>query len=312
MAKHNGGSAHQRAMWGTPKRDKRTIPTGQDTHAAIKWLRSIGLASMVFGWAGVLMTVYYWYAIGAIYCAFILLFLDVFLASELRIMPRWRFFFMALLVILAAMFHFGFVFSKTYLAIAGEAPDAKYDRQTLYGIDWHPEFTELIVHVMNESSSDYSDLNFKVKTDIPVVAISQITQIPDVTFDGTEGVTLGYEENDPSGVGKKIVPLRLLATQDGYRVRCGKLRQGQWLTLILALGEIKMRGHYDQVPPEDKNYVVEGKSPAFTYWLGHPEGDVYQPRTNPSWVKVDGDFVAKYRRRTISKHWNFPLTATPQ
>jgi hypothetical protein len=104
------------------------------------------------------------------------------------------------------------------------------------------------------------------------------------------------------------IPLILLATDAGYRMRCPHLPAHTDIQITLALADIRWDpSEPSNVPIKqeiaDKNYIFRTKFDDFSaYWLGHSDGSDYTPRpTSDEWIKLDGEYTATQRTRTVSQ-----------
>jgi hypothetical protein len=215
-------------------------------------------------------------------------------------------------IMFAAMivgFSYAVVFVKSPLQVSAFITDAEYPvGETIAGIAWRPEFSELQVWLSNPSRSGYDDLNIVVRPSSAVAKIGQATNVPDVSFEDKNGLTTRLTTITPSDQ-RTGLPLDLLATDAGYRVRCPHLPAHTEIKLVLAFVDMKwpVPAYVNQLPPQqkfqDSNYVVRVKFDDFsTYWQGHPNTDMYAPRPRfAERIKVEGEYVGGQRIRSISQ-----------
>jgi hypothetical protein len=277
----------------------------------IKWTRTAGVGAELFGWGGLVWAGWFWPGVALIYAGFLLLIIDVWLAPELRGYRRWKVGIVVILVALCGAFSWGIVFVKAPLGIAAWVTDAEYppDSRKIAGIVWRPEFTELQVWISNSSDRNYEDVDLVIRPTSAIAAIAQLTAVPNVSFEDKNGFGVRLMDVNPTAGTKSEIPLVLLATDTGYRMRCQHLSAGTSIKIVAALSDIKwnppaQRSHLPiEEQAREKDYIVRFKFDDFsTYWLGHPDGDVYAPRpTSSEWVKVEGNYDAAQRRRSISQ-----------
>lgn len=200
--------------------------------------------------------------------------------------------------------------------------DSEYPSGTNLGnIPWSPRFSDLRVIIPNESDSDYRDIDLVLRPDAPVAAIGQITNLPDVTFSPvaepsfTQQLVIG-------ATGQRITnPLVLVASDSGYRMRCGLLPHKRKLEIILAVAEIvdfPKPGSKRTVKPDfgmsDRGYVLRigmtnNESKVETAnWYGHGTDaggrieDVYKKnRPVPKTVWIEGRYMADGEDLTIAQ-----------
>jgi hypothetical protein len=209
--------------------------------------------------------------------------------------------------LLAGAFSWGIVFVKAPLHVAAFVTDAEHPSgTTIAGISFRPEFTELQVRILNPSDRAYEDLSLVIRPTEPVAAIAQLTNLPGVSFEEKNGFFSRTMSIEPGETKANAIRLDLLATDAGYRMHCGRLPAGAFITIVIALADIKWtpqkskRPAYENV--HDKDFVQRHKMEDFsTYWLGYKDADVYAPRPNPWWVKVEGEYNVALRTRSISQ-----------
>jgi hypothetical protein len=284
-------------------------------HPIFKWLRTAGGAAELFGWGGLMLAGWFWTGVTFIYAGFLLLVVDVWFEPELKRYTGWRVVIGLLLLVFATAFSLRVVFVNAPLDISAFSNSAEYPiGTTIAGISWRPEFSELLVSVRNPSEKNYDDVNLLIRPAFPIAAIAQQTSVPNVSFEDKNGFTMRLMEVTNANV--TGVPLILLATDAGYRMRCSHLAAGEIIKVEIALVDIK----WNPAPPEsysgrttqeeklkDRNYIVRAKFDDFSsYWLGHANGDDYAPRpTSSEWVKVEGQYTASERTRWVSQKLQF-------
>jgi hypothetical protein len=147
-------------------------------------------------------------------------------------------------------------------------------------------------------SITYAILN---KPNEPVVAIAQITNVPNVSF---------HEANIMSPVRQAIVtpsgeatvnPLILIASSCGYKVHCDRLPAKDHIELELAIANVKAPGVLTDLA--DRLYwlkITYGSPSACAEWWGHAViSDLYDLRRAATSVQVDGEYTVAQRRRSI-------------
>jgi hypothetical protein len=210
---------------------------------------------------------------------------------------------------LSAAFTQWFVLVPGPLPVYASVTDGEYPPGTkVGGIAWKPQFTELKVSIQNPTNKPYEDLNILLRPNEPVAAISQISDLPEVSFQDNNGGMTRLFDIDQSGI-SKVAPLALLGTDAGYRVQCHRLPAHSTLKIVMALADFKWAPaeHHPGLDPgkavRESNYVVKMRFDDFSsYWLGHEDGDVYAPRpsSSPS-IKVEADYLLAHRPRHLSQ-----------
>jgi hypothetical protein len=276
-------------------------------HPIYRWIRATGIGSEAFGWGSLMLAGQFVIGAALIYLGFLLLAIDLWVEPDLRGKTVWRVVFTGFIVLLAAAFSWGMVFVDDALDVSGLVTDAEYAQGTkISGVAWRPEFTELNVMMVNPTDRVYEDLNLVIRPTEPVIAIEQISDFPGVSFVDKNDFMARMLDISPSG-SSKAIPLDLLATDAGYRVRCPRLPAHSTLKILIALGNLRWdpRPHFNTPVEEqarDSDYVLKVKFDDFsTYWEGHREGAVYTPRPSIEWFKVEGDFVVTMQKRKIDK-----------
>jgi len=247
----------------------------------------------------------FWAAVSLIYVGFLALAFDPWIEPKFRHKTIWlRISVSVVVVALAGFFSWAFVFVSCPLAISGVQTPGSYPAgQTISGIQWKPEFTEVQLWIRNQSDVDYEDINILVRPAEPVVAIAQASSVPGVSFEDNDVSSMRWTNT------KSVIPSDLLATDAGYRVRCPHLQANTTIALIIAVAEVKSNPTKTKGQPlenqfHDRDYVLKERfSKDFsTYWYGHRDGDVYlSTGHSQQWIVLDGAYTSLHRRRSILK-----------
>jgi hypothetical protein len=270
-------------------------------------LRTTGAASLLLGLGVVFLAGWFWVGVAFIYSTFLLIGFDLWNEPKLQHEKLLRIVFIGLLFLGAAAFSSAFVFVAAPLDVSGLVTDGEYPLgSVISGIPWRPEFTELIIDIVNPTDRAYEDLNIVIRPTEPVVAVEQITTVPGVSFEDKNGFISHVLDIPPYGT-SKVVPLDLLATDAGYRMRCSHLPAHSALKVEMALADIKWNPSPKTNAPIEEtvrqsDYVMRIKFDDFSsYWKGHKDADVYTPRPSIEWFKVEGNYTAMQRERSISE-----------
>jgi hypothetical protein len=278
----------------------------------IAYIRSTGFVSLLIGGASMMQQPeYYWLAVSLVYIGLTALALDAFFEKWRKVWMRWLAITAVILIILA--FSWIWVFVEAPIDVVAMAINAEYPPDySVGGIKWRPEFTELNVEVHNPTSRSYYDLDLLVRTNMPIVAITQTSDLSDVLIESFHGPSLRQILVSGSTGSKKANPLVLVATDAGYKVYCGKLPGHKTLKLVVAIADIR----WNPSPPQpqrydfgifEKDYILRLQSDVenggkWTYWYGHPDGNPFTPRPAVDHVKISGDYVAAQKKRTIERN----------
>lgn len=294
-----------------PRSRKRTVK--EKVREILGWLRAIGFGSTVLG--GVVLTQtpeFFHYSVGLVYIGIVLIGLDLYFEPFFERLKLYAKIAIGLIfVIVVAGFSKAVVFVKSPLDVSAFMTDAEYPAgEVIAGIKWRPEFTELQVRISNPSGRPYDDLNIVIRPTSAVAAIAQDTNIPDVSFEDKNGFIAHLIDTDLIHEKSTAIHLDLLATDAGYRVRCGHLPAHTTIRVIMALADIKWcpSAELHQMPlaeqVRDPRNILRFRADDFsTYWKGHLTGDVYASRpTSTEFVQVDGDYIGAQRIRHITQH----------
>ena len=276
-------------------------------HPFIKWLRTTGIASGVFGLGALLIGDLFLPGVCCIYFSFALLALDVWLEPDFYDKPRWKLSAWAAILIAVVGFSWKIVFVRAPLNVFALMTNGEYEAGTvLSGISWKPEFTELDVDITNPTDRAYEDIDLVIKPNNSIAAIAQSTAFSGVTFEDADSVAVGLLDKNFDLGTSKAIPIVLLATDVGYRMRCLRLPARSTIKIVIALADVKWDPHPEPTVPLEKRvrepgYIMRIKDDCATYWFGHKEGNVYAPRpTSTDWVKIEGDYLVLHRTRHVS------------
>jgi hypothetical protein len=300
-------SVHSEPTEEEPK-TRRSSPKKPSAHSLLVWLRGAGIASFIFGLGTMIFAGWYWVGVVLIYVAFLLVATDLWFETSLS--KSARVIGIILIALVIAGFSVGFVFVDAPLPVTAYVTDGEYPEGTdISGIPWKPQFTELRVQFDNNTDRTYEDLNIVIRPNDAVAAITQSTNVPSVSFEDKNDMSERIVDVDLGTGMKRTIPLDLLATDAGYRMRCPRLAGQTVVRVVMALADVRWNPNPPssvRLPSEimrEPEYIQKFKNIDFsTYWLGHRYGNVYTPRpTSSSWVMVDGQYTVLQRRRTISQ-----------
>lgn len=276
------------------------------------WLRTVGGASIFLGGSGMLTEPeYFWWSASAVYIGVALLGVDL-LVLEPGVAAQGvlvRSLLVAAFAFILGLFTFGVVLADSPLDVVWLANNAKYPAGTVKdGIEWRPEFSELMLSISNGSEHAYSDLNVIVRPDQPVAAIAHVTG-PEVSFEPatiiTPSIMLLDGKNEPLAN-----PMVLAATEGGYRIRCERLPPKTTIRVLMALATIKQQVSTPQeiLKGFKKDDVLgieffqkDRKDHKLHSWFALKGGAVFGARPTMKSMTWSADFVSVYRWRHVAK-----------
>jgi hypothetical protein len=190
------------------------------------------------------------------------------------------------------------------------------------GIAWRPFFSELDLSITNPNGDNYSDVDVLVRPDLPIAAIAQLSDLPNVSFENAYGLNarVTLEEKQTN---KLMMSMDLLATDAGYKIHCGVIPPNSSLTLVMAIVDVD-RTEARTVQPGDTfatlppgvsfpqaapkhlsaEATISDKDGVFHYWYGSKENDTLflsNPKPKPKQITVVGAYTANYRRRNVNE-----------
>jgi len=315
-------------MCGKPQIHEEAKPRKAKTqqkrfHPIVKWLRAVGSSAELFGWGGLMLTEWFWPAVGLIYGGFLLLIIDILFEPGFQNRKAWKVGALLGILLVMVLFSWGIVFVDAPIDFDVSCTDAEFPPgTTIAGITWRPDFSELQFLIKNSSDKAYRDVDLLIRPNEPVAAISQLTSVPGVYFEDKNGVSLIVALENLKAKTKSVLPIVLLASDAGYRMHCPLLPAKTAIRVIMAIADIKWNPKPRVKSGEewDRNMreLINNKENVFrlrfedfsTYWFGQSDSNVYAPRLIPNWVKVEGSYNVAYRTRSLSKKIEIPKEIT--
>jgi hypothetical protein len=274
-------------------------------HPMLAWIIKAGIASELFGWGGLLISGWFVISTVLIYLGFLLFGIDLWFEPELAPKLGWRIVGTAVIVASAIAFSIGVVFVKAPLLASAEMTDGTYPAGTkIAEILWRPEYTEVDVYIRNPSDRPYDDLDVVMRTNSPIAAIAQKgNACPGASFEDRNDYSNHLLDVNGKTGERTALPVVVLATDAGYRMRCAHLPANTTITVVIAMADLKWGGCATSGNPEKT--LLDGcpiriKFEDYSsYWIGLPGRDVFTPRPSSSdAVKVDKNYTVMYRRRS--------------
>ena len=181
------------------------------------------------------------------------------------------------------------------------------------GILWSSSYTQLFVILNNPGDASIEDVNVVIRPDYPVARFTQVSNLPDVSFEDKMGLNLSLTIEEQPNPGAPFGPASvytILAQSVGYRVHCGRIPPASSLRLVMALVDIPKASKTIEykpgmlLPPVDKadvtgelSYGTEG-----SYWYAlRGIRNYFGARPNPKWLRVEGSYIADNKRRRIKQ-----------
>lgn len=278
-----------------PRKRKGQVPP------FIKWCRAISLISILAGGMGLMQPQFFWISVVLVYSGFAVLAFDIYFEPEFTQVPK----IIAKVIILGVvlLFSLKFVFVPAPFTVDATATTGEFSAgRSIGAIAWKPYFTELNLLTNNPTDGNYDDVDILLKPDYPIAAITQTSNLSDVSFQDQYSMDLRM------ALDTTVAPLVLFATDAGYKVHCGRIPPKNALKIVIALVAFKPGKTLAGPPPEPLNplsntFVARARvnNNEAMYWWGHKENEgIYDNRPSPKIIKVSGHFTAGNRRRTVN------------
>ena len=201
---------------------------------------------------------------------------------------------------------------KERLKLFARTSDADYPKgATIGGILWSPRFAELRISIVNSINADYHDVDIVLRPDEPIAAIAQTTNVPNVVLSTARDIDVYPEFFEGATGQRRAIPLVLIASTSGYRIRCPVLHRKSRIEIILATAQVEDAPKSPQPPLG--TYNREGVlridySDGTSLWFGHGTDangridDVYKSqRPTPKVVQVEGRYMIYGKEETIAE-----------
>jgi hypothetical protein len=267
----------------------------------ISYVRGAGTVSVLLALAALMFLPDYFAGfVALVYMAIVLSGCDLFFETY----PSKRGRYIVAFAMIAALvgFSVGFAWVKAPLPLLAVDNNIDYAPGTfLGGIPWLNEYDDIRVVVTNPTDHDYSDVDLTIKPNLPVASVSQISGSPCSFSDPTN--TNLWLADKPLPAGRVTgMPMVVIATDVGERVRCDKIPRHASIEIILAAASPRT-----PVPGStfDNGLVLQiGLSDGTSHWFRRQEDPVtdqyWKPRTAASWVRIWGGYTVLQRRRYVS------------
>jgi hypothetical protein len=198
---------------------------------------------------------------------------------------------------------------KMELKIEASTTKANFPANTkLAGIDWTNNYAMVRVVIVNQTNKNYEGLDLNILPNSPVVAAGQESSVEGVSFSPTAAPMFDMELVNSTTRERTVVPLVLVATNAGYRVRCDKLPSKHRLVLVFAGVEMSAPTHNPGVLQEvlSLNYWcrIKNDKNGTSAWFGHSNhaGVIFSAsRPVVSLVDVRGRFTAMGRVNEVKQ-----------
>lgn len=211
------------------------------------------------------------------------------------------------LVFFFDLFTINVVLTRAPIVVNSEWVEPSHVIASTGGIVWNPFFAELDVMFTNtQTDGTYDDFNVLVRPDRPVAAISQLSNLYDVSFEDRYGVSMHSWIEDSEN---PIRNLEFVATDAGYKVHCAHIPANASLRIVMAIVELKKAiprpPTVQSILPETIFVVptiTDKDGSKSNYWYGTKgySGRFLTP-SSPTKITVDGTYLGSRRLRTIKK-----------
>lgn len=199
---------------------------------------------------------------------------------------------------------------------AALANNVEYPSGTkLGGIPWSSRFgdTRLILF----STEDYKDLDITIKSDVPIAAVGQITDL-DARFVPVANASISQQLIKSDTKKQYANPLVLVATSGGYRIQCPSLPHDEKLEIVIATADI-VDFPPAGAPPRgtifDRDYVLKmdftdkNTNETTANWYGHGNDkggrrieEIYKTaRRLPTTINIEGSTGSGDEKRVIKQ-----------
>lgn len=273
--------------------------------------RILGLSVLVgFG----LMRTYYTLGVLIIFSGLAFALWEVCVEPELVKRPFWnQVVGIALILIFGAFFTIGIVGAQAPIVLQSYAMrNGNYsDGEVIEGIKWNSHFTDLRVAVTNPSDIDYQDLDVTVYSGWTHQAV-MMTSLSGCSLSSMGGNTIFFARAKESGslfttatrTGASVDfhdsqgnVYSVIATQGGYRLRCGQFPNHYTMTLVFALVSVppKIMGGLANGVPAGKWGLADTILPA--------EESVFNelgPKPASSIVSVKAHYIKNLKPYSVS------------
>jgi hypothetical protein len=172
------------------------------------------------------------------------------------------------------------------------------------GIRWSQRYSQLRVNIVNNTDDALDDVRIVIQADEPVVGITQVSQLPNVSFKVLGEPVVQEEILNPVTGRRRAIPLVLVASDAGYEAAIERLAPKAVLDIIMALANIDPET--DKLPLGDVRSVLTvtiagGKK----YWYGLGSDQVFTVDRHPArTVQIDAAYNTARQRKTVAERIN--------
>jgi hypothetical protein len=275
------------------------MPKNPPLPLSVKCLRTIGGAGFLFGLAFVLITspILFWWGTTFLYVAFVAIAIDLHYEPDLRRSPRLRRPGYLVVLVLACLFTWGIVMYPAKLQINSVSFEGLYkDGDSVYGIVWDDEMSDLRVDIYDPTDRDYDRLDLTIATPggVMIRDQKQITSIPGVTLVASVH-QVHFNQVEPDG--KTIREHNMGASgYDQIRVLCDRLPKKATIGLILATSM-----------QSEKALEIMGSLKNGLTFVPIPRPFKGFARKRAPTIRITGDFSVLNRPYTVSE--TYPVKA---
>jgi hypothetical protein len=295
----------------TPTSRSPKKPFLQEFVKVLDWLRQLGFATFLIGFIGAISDPsLFWLSVCLFYFGAGLILLDLIFQTDLLKKSKW----IIGVATTGAIFYFSkfFVFVPAQLEIIPLVLPLRPELANQ--ITWHSNFSSLQIDFYNQSTVNLDDVALVIKPSKPVTAAMVISAPSDASLKPLDSrVPPLHGFNTDSGKAVMNVPLTLIATDQGYSMRCASVLPGEHIVILLAMTEMPQFGTKPRTAPPKSNeewsqqfldptYCLKMNWGKYSCWFGYPAYGDFKPLTGSWNISIEGTYVAAHRRRGIKEN----------
>lgn len=229
------------------KRDSKKDPAAQFRTPTLKYVEISGATGVLIAIAVVVLTPFFWVAVGAFYLA-MALFLFCILKEKLVIGSKTAFLLGTVTLVGLSLKYV--VFFDPAIHLFAQSSLAYFKTGTsVYGIPWQPAYSELRVAIKNDSDRDYENLDVKILPNAMVDKFVQVSTLSSCeSIDPTVEYSVFAHGTDPV-TGKPFDEPAIRGPNNlGIRVKCTPLPKHSSVQMVFAT----MNSEMPSVEPKEK------------------------------------------------------------
>jgi hypothetical protein len=236
------------------------------------YLRSLGIFSFSAG-GGLLMWEHFWWGVGFIYIAFVLLLLDFCFEPELKRHPTIKDLLILLITVASLIFTFKVVIAPAPLEVVAldygaGTPD---ENGKIGDVRWKSDYHDIRIYVTNRTDADYTNLIIGVETDLHIAYVGRFGKCLDGSVE--QGMKIGpFVTDSPSGEqiytnveGPVDIPIpntpgfRMTSFgsySPNWKIQCDKIKRHDSIEFLLAVVHLDEEKGFKLLPPRKPAWVA--------------------------------------------------------